>query len=540
MKKAYLAITSLALILTFVSLIIGVQKAPGDPKMIFLGRRTINSQDTPTYFSFIEQAKQGKILFQNLYTTEEPNPGLFRPSYLIIGQFGRIFNLSSPILFHLSRIPFGFLFFLTAYFFFSLFFTKKGHILTALSILAFSSGVGFITGGFIKDSTDLWIPESNTFLSLSDSPHFIFSQTLMLGIFTSFLYYLKTRSRSFLILGGLAAAILSFEHPFDLPTIFLAFGLFTSTFLLTKSKIPKNYLLISSAFLFPSLIGAVNYFFLLKSPAISLWSQQNVMLSPDFINYLSGFGFLLPLAVVGIIPLLKLDEEKAYLILSWLMSTFLLLYSPVVFQRRFIEGIHIPITILATLGVIFLLGQLERFFQKMRESKSKHKIYSLPAFVKPFIAIILILILSLTSLKSIYNDIQAFSNNKTDDYYYYLLPQEFEGMNWISKNIPDDRIILSNWFYGNLIPGFTGRKVYIGHKIQTIDFGKKNSFLADFFTTLSDQERKQFLKEQNINYLFFGKDDYFLRLGDFKAEEKNYLKKIYENQAVTIYSVNFK
>jgi hypothetical protein len=34
--------------------------------LTFLGRRIINSQDVYTYVAFIEQAKQGKILFSNL------------------------------------------------------------------------------------------------------------------------------------------------------------------------------------------------------------------------------------------------------------------------------------------------------------------------------------------------------------------------------------------------------------------------------------------------------------------------------------------
>ncbi len=543
MKKVIFALALFILAPTFISLIFGMKNAPvtkeGSP-MVFLGRRNLNSQDTATYYSFIEQAKQGKILFENLYTTETPNPSFFRPSYLLIGNFARLFNLSPPVAFHFARIPLGILFFAAVYFLFSFFIKKKSHIFLALTILAFSSGLGFILGGTMPQSSDLWIPESNTFLSLSDSPHFIFSQTLMILIFASFLWLLKTNDKRLLFLGGLSSALLAFEHPFDLPIIALTFILFIATFLLSENRVPKKYLLTSFILLIPSLFGIINYYFLLNAPAISSWSNQNVMLSPDILNYIVGLGILIPLAFLGLIHLLKsnnqdIKEFGSFLLLSWILATAILLYAPVVFQRRFIEGIHIPLSLLAAFGIIFLSETFEDFI-KLYQSKSKHKAKTqFPGVFRYMIAFIIIVILSLTNVKSIISDLQIFSKDKADDYYYYILPQETEAFSWIEKNMPEDKIILSSWFYGNLIPGFTGHKVYLGHKVQTIDFEKKNSFMYSFFKDLSDKERLQFLKEQKIDYLFFGKDDYFLRLGNFKPDSKDYLKNVYENKGVSIY-----
>jgi len=45
----------------------------------------------------------------------------------------------------------------------------------------------------VPNPSDLWIPESITFLSLAEAPHFIFSQILMISGLMFFLKYLKKR-----------------------------------------------------------------------------------------------------------------------------------------------------------------------------------------------------------------------------------------------------------------------------------------------------------------------------------------------------------
>lgn len=526
MKKGFWIICLATLFFTSVPLVFGLKNAP--PGMEFLGRRYLNSQDTPTYFSFIEEAKQGDFLFQNLYTTEKPAPRFFRPSYLLIGKTAQVLRLPNPWAFHLFRLLFGVAFFVTAYFFFSFFFAKETQRLLALIILAFSSGLGFVLEKFIPQSTDLWVPEANTFLTLSDSPHFVLSQTLMLLVFTSFLWALKKPRPLAILLGGGAAFLLAFEHPFALAIIYLTFGLLFVTYLSWQNKIPKSFLKIGAVLLLPSILGVIYYFFLLKNPVMAAWSKQNVMPSPSFLSYLSGFGLLLPLAVLGILPLLKIGEEKSLLLLSWILATGLLLYSPFPFQRRFVEGAHLPLTVLATFGLGSLLFALESFFKKAQ--------LRLPLWRPVFLAL-LILLLSLTNIKNLLRDRQVFSADKPDAYYYYLLKGEAKGFFWLRENVAADKIILASWFYGNLIPGFTGRRVFLGHQVQTIDFEKKRAFLDAFFSQLTDEERQNFLRQEKIDYLFFGKDDYFLRLGGFKPEEKDYLRTVYRQDGVQIFAV---
>lgn len=62
---------------------------------IFTGIHNINPGDTYSYVAWIEQAKEGESLFQDLYTTEKQEVLLFHPVFFSLGLLARIFHLTS-------------------------------------------------------------------------------------------------------------------------------------------------------------------------------------------------------------------------------------------------------------------------------------------------------------------------------------------------------------------------------------------------------------------------------------------------------------
>ncbi|PIZ99423.1 MAG: hypothetical protein COX78_01855, partial [Candidatus Levybacteria bacterium CG_4_10_14_0_2_um_filter_35_8] len=117
---------------------------PND-NLVFLNRRLTNSQDVYTYVSFIEQAKQGKILFENLFSSEPQTSSILRPSYLLIGNFAKIFNVSSIFTYNLFRILFSLTFCFILYKFLSRFFETEKKRLFAFSLILTSAGLGWLS-----------------------------------------------------------------------------------------------------------------------------------------------------------------------------------------------------------------------------------------------------------------------------------------------------------------------------------------------------------------------------------------------------------
>ncbi len=494
-------------------------------ELVYLGKRDINSQDTYTYVSFIEQSKQGAILLENLYMSEEQKPSLLRPSYLVIGKIANVFNLSSILTFHLSRVMLIAIFLPILYYFISIFLRDKLSRLLAFSLILTSSGLGYLLGNLFPDSSDLWIPESITFLALGEAPHFILSLILMLSGFILFLKGIEKAKIIFYVLSSIFFLLLSFEHPFNLFVVGLT--VFITIFWLFKKKgLSLNAAFTSLGIILPVLALGLFYQYseTRLNPVMESWAAQNSLLSPEPISFLFGFGLIIPLALIGI-ERSNWSSKNIILLLSWVGATFSLLYLPFFFQRRFIEGVHLPLSIFAAIGLISLGDYAGKFFKFSAQRNSFVIIGFLGVFV-----------LMLSSLSVTIAQISAISKDNPNAYYYHLLPQEIEGMNWIKQYSSKQDVILTNWFYGNLLPGLTGRKVFLGHKVQTPYFDEKIDRI-NFFLKDEDPETGQaFLKENQIAYIYLGRNDTILTYG-FKPDEKLYLEKVFDNKGAVVYKV---
>lgn len=87
---------------------------------------------------------------------------------------------------------------------------------------------------------------------------------------------------------------------------------------------------------------------------------------------------------------------------------------------------------------------------------------------------------------------------------------------------------------GNVIAGFSGRTVFIGHPVETSGFTQKMIDVNWFFQENNgDNEKKEFLRKNNVNYIYFSDEE--KQMGSFTPGEKDYLKKIFENNETEIY-----
>lgn len=111
---------------------------------VFLGRRVINSEDTYTYLAFIQQAKEGRWLFENLYTTEAQKPTLLRVSYALIGKVAAVFDLTPMMAYQGARLILSALFIWVLNRFLRRFFESAKERLVALFVVLTASGIGFL------------------------------------------------------------------------------------------------------------------------------------------------------------------------------------------------------------------------------------------------------------------------------------------------------------------------------------------------------------------------------------------------------------
>ncbi len=454
---------------------------------IFLGRSVVNSADTYVYLSNIISVKDGQIVVPNLYTTESREPFLIKPTYIIVGIIAELSGTSPLLLYHLARLVSAIAFVIILWKFIGLFVKREAERLFALVIVLSSSGLGFLLHRYFPASIDTWVPESNTFFSLIEAPHFIITQTLLLGSIMLILKFIDIRKWKYLVFASVLTTLVILEHPFMLPFVFLFPASLFFMFIKTD-KISEKFGPLIKFFILPIIAVLVIYRFSFLTVSGRLMNSQNILTTPSFENIISGYGLLLPLAILGFFNSNFKKRENSILAV-WIVLSFILIYMPFSFQRRLLEGVHIPISIMAAGGILFI-------FSRMKTKLGKY-IFLTAA----------IIVLSLTNINNVNIMIEAFGKDAGEQLIYYIDRDEYEGMKWLSSHSNAGDAILANAYYSNILPGITGRFVYLGHRIQTYKPILKQHYFDQFMQASNTVYRQKFLKENGINYIFFGKND---------------------------------
>ncbi len=499
--------------------------------MVYTGIHHFAPGDTNVYLSMIEQVKQGNNILINLYTSEPQLRTQISPLWLVIGYGAKFFHLSNLLAYHVARSILVILFIMVIYIFISYFVEKIKFKRIILLIVVFSSGLGFLFNPYLYDQnniyehpSDIWITESNTFNTLFHSVHMTFSMTMIVVIFLLMLYAFKTNLYRYSIGAGLACLLMLLIHPFNGPTIYGVLAVYLILLFIKNKKIiwdKVKHFAVLCFIPFP----AVLYFYLIQKVdwVIRAWNEQNILPSPSVWMYIIGYGFLLILLIFGLWITIKKKDEKVYFLIVWFMTSALLIYFPIYFQRRLSEGLHLPIAILAGLGAIYIYN----YFRKKFGPES----YLSIAFI-----LILILFLPMTSVQVMGQDFYLYNKAQDNPSYFYLHEDEVAAMHWLRDNLTIDQIIFSAKLTGNYIPAYSGRIVWIGHGPQTADLENKIELQNWFWANDSEADKKyQLLNQYGVDYIFYSGEE--KRLGDYNPATKDYLSEVFKNDEVTIYKV---
>lgn len=517
------------IIVVFLPILIGLIATP--PGEVFIGLQSINHTDTPVYYSWIEQTKDGHFLFKNLFTSEDEGRFIFDPFWLGVGIFAKIFSLSSFAAYQLVKIFLIPVFLAIAYIFISYFFTEEKKRKVCFLFLIFATGLGWViwlaTNIFSLNLQfllmDLWVPEAFTFSTLYNSPHFIASLTFFLAILFLILLAIEKNKKIYSFAAGLAGLFLFQFHPYNAPTIFGILGLYFLFLCIKNRKIRWDIL--SHYFIF----------FIFSSPAIiyhlwtlqNFWTRrefalQNICLLPSPIITILSYGFLLLLACLGVFVLLKKQRrEKEIFLLAWFVAQIILIYSPLNFQRRLTAGLQILLAILSVTALYFLQNSnhfLNNFFRKKKIT----------------LCLLFIVFLGGSNYFLFLNDITYYLN-PPQIHSPYLSLGEKEAMLWLKNNSLEKSIVLAAPTTGNLIPAVSLRPVYVGQWSLTAAQTVKTEWLKKFFSEFSDRARAGFLKINKIDYFFYGPAE--KSATNLDPDQADYLEKVYQNEEVTIYKV---
>jgi hypothetical protein len=245
-------------------------------------------------------------------------------------------------------------------------------------------------------------------------------------------------------------------------------------------------------------------------PIWNQWSTQNIIASPNPFHFVLSYGPYLILSAFGLKELKQQHSDFWRLSVAWMILIPILIYMPIGFQRRLIEGFQIPLVILATFGLTSFTTQFQKWL--------------IPSALTILIPSSLILITGATI--SVLNPAEpAF--RPIDEIAIYK---------WLEKNARSDEILLGSHPTGNILPAYTSLTPFIGHSVETAYFKEKMALVVAFYQTeTSDIERQSLIQERQIDYVFFGPHE--KELGEIDPSGLPYLIKRFEQGEYSVYEV---
>lgn len=525
MKKERLWLLLFAIVFSLLTLVPYLFMQAGAPSGSVFLYTMGNNYDQASYQAWIKQAEEGKIFAGSNYTTEPQSGLFFNPFFYLCGNYVKLTGLNVLPAYQLIRMLLVVALVLMLYKFSEIFLSgfKERFFFTVLT--SFSGGFGFLIPNaglkhlqevFNIVSLDLWVPESNIFITCLQKPLFLAALILMLLVFYFLLKgFVSLKKSSFFAAAG-ALFLLGLTHPYDLATVY---GALTVYLFWSKADRKRWYYFLGAAVLSsPALI--YEYMLNIYDPFFREWGKT-VTLSSTIYSYLLGYGFVLLAALAYMVKRWNKFSRPELFLLSWVFSHIIMAYMPVRFERRLLLGLSVPLCMLATIW--FFKYALPYLFKRMFIGK-KHLVSA------AIIAVAITVPSNIRYVADEYAFYKQYPNN------YCLKRGDYEAFLWMDKNLKRDSVIFSFYSSGVYMPGLTGCKVYAGHYDQTLDAVRKKKETGIFFEPATpDAFRIELLAGSNAEYLYYGTFEKCIGSVNFKGKE--YLSEIYDMDGVKIYKV---
>jgi hypothetical protein len=480
-------------------------------------------EDNLSYFAKIGQGQRGSWLFRLPYTARTNIGAPVYLYYLYLGHLANWYKQTPQVIYHLARFANGFALLVVGYLFISLLTKNVAERRYIFTITALSSGLGWLMlplGRLL--STDLSVPESNTFFSLMDAAHFPLSQALML-VFGMIVIAPKGLTRSMQwglsLAATLALGLQALIQPFILVVLFGTVSLYAIVTWLRDNRPPLFLLMrLAPGMAIAALLALLTNLSMTRDPILAGWLNQNITLSPPIWDYLSGYGFVLLLAAVGAAWAMHRRSNADIWMLGWVVMTAIALYSPTTLQRRLSQGLHLPLAFLAGLGICRVWIP--------RWPIARRWLYS---------RLVLVAMLPTTFvLIGLFAGGAVVHSPKL-----FISGGEEQALEWLRREAKPDGVVLSSPELGAFIPAFTSQRAVSGHGMETMDADATEFRVRHFFaTTTLPAVRQAALAEWDVSYVLLGPREQ--RLGVDRLSEADGVVAIATFDQLTIYQVRLR
>jgi hypothetical protein len=512
---AWVAAASL-LIMALLSVPYLVGLRASTPEMAF-GGFLFGLGDMHSYLAKMRYGAYDGWVFRITYTAEPHRGALVFPFHLALGKVAavltgegaRVPTAALAISYHAARVVAGLALLAVLYRFAAEYLDTppKRRLAWALAVLA--AGLDWIpAAAALAQGTpqgaampvSFYIPEAFSILLLYGLPHLALSRALLLGGWLALFRAVSRRSWGAAVFAGALWLGMGVIVPFYAALLGVLLAVWLGAQWLADRRFPRDALAKSAAAgAGPALVLVYNAWAFSTDPVFSAWAAQNDLPSPPVGQYALAYGLMLALAAVGMVEVVRGGlSARNLLLLVWPPVAAALAYAPINVQRRLLEGVIVPLGILAALGLWRLVGDRPKDSDRPADGTRP----ALGWRLRQVGAACLVMLL----LPSVFLLVGGGALTAANPHWPVFHPAgERAALDWLRQEAAFGAIVLATHEASNVIPAYAGVRTYVGLGPETIDEAAKVPRARAFFHGgISDGERLALLSEIDADYVWAG------------------------------------
>lgn len=504
------------------------------PELDFNGA-VYDRSDYAVHVATMQLGHQGNWKYNLLFSGQPQQGAYVKLGYIFLGHVSRWINLSVENTYQLARLIFGFTNCLMVYLIATWVFKEQFWRKSAFLLAVLGSGLGWLQSIFRLlphediSPIDFWLIDGYNFFGIMTFPHFSAVTTLLLVMILAWLLFLLRGSWVSIGVIVFSGILIQGIQPYapilaDLG-ILGAFLIYSFTHRKMDWKAMMGMVVIGTSQL-PLL--SYNWWVFSSSNLWRGFAEQNVTLSPPLSYYAWGYGLILPLAVFGLVVFIgklrlsgfnSIETNPASILVgslaSWTIGALILAYIPWNLQRRFTLGYSIPLGFIAIYGLRYGSGNIKHLTPVWIRKKGRS------------IAGLYIGMASITSFLLCFSGVLLVSQTPAS-----LFDNEslVKAADWLATQAGYDDVILSSETSGLLIAARTGRPVYVGHPIESLDYSIRLDQVQGYY---SGSFSSEWLVQANVDWVLYGPSEMNIGGANFSPD----LAVAYRNKEVLVYKV---
>lgn len=462
--------------------------------------------DINVYVTAIRYGQEGNILLKNHYNSiPQSKPSFIYPLYTISGKLS---SANPYLIFHALAVTASIIVTATIFFWYKRIFLNFIFAISATLVCLLGGGMGALLG-----KTDVSAASQITsfsFQSAAQRAHEGIGLILYLAaLMTTYYYYQekKTNKAAVIIISSLLIGVVF--YPYYILSYLLISFLFL--YLQTRSLSIRTYSLLV---LIAGIVGGVTflYYLHLQSSTFSAAASENLP-NVSIPSLLIGYGgFFLFFSIHAFIEKKQIStshQKIRLFFMIWFIVSIVLSYLPWVgFSRFYLRGLFFPLTGLMFLYLYYTKSQILQYFLTLC-----------------FLVVLLFSRFNIFMLR--------IESVKDKNPWVYSENEMVEALDFL-KNSPKDGVISLDYAVCNLIPAFTGKRVYFGHMLQTPNARERINSIIDFYSgKFSDEEALAFLRSNKISYIIYSPKPHSNKVPSYQ-----FMENVFKNEKVQIYTVD--